>query len=69
MTRRSFTSTAAAACVLALGACDRLLLLDGGRAVLEGAPEVVGADARLDAAFGVRFERSTQRGRMQLMAR
>jgi iron complex transport system ATP-binding protein len=52
---------------LALGACDRLLLLDRGRAVLEGPPEDVGADARLDAAFGVSFVRSMLRGRLQLL--
>lgn len=52
---------------LALMACDRLLLLEDGRGVLEGAPGTVGADTRLDAAFGVAFERSTLHGRLRLL--
>ena len=53
---------------LALATCDRLLLLEGGRAVLEGPPAVIGADARLDAAFGTRFERLAFQGRVCLVA-
>ena len=37
--------------------CDRLVLMEGGRIVLDGAAAAIARSPRLDAAFGVRFAR------------
>ncbi|WP_127088973.1 ABC transporter ATP-binding protein [Aquabacter cavernae] len=47
---------------LAARFCDRLLLMKGGRAVAEGAPDLVLAPERVRDAYGVTVETGTRQG-------